>query len=93
MLRSFPARIVAEEVGLDTARSLATTATSAVGHETTAAIFATLLGREVPVARATLQLQPGDTVLVGQYSGPRLPEGATSLPDGAAIRWIVVRVS
>jgi hypothetical protein len=91
MLTNLPARLSAEEVSLDTARSLAATATSAVGHESTAAIFATLLGREVPVARINLRLQPGDELLVGQYVGPRLPEGATTLPEGAAIRWVVVR--
>jgi hypothetical protein len=91
MLASFPARLSAEEVSLDEARRLAATATSAVGHETTAAIFATLLGCEVPVARINVRLQPGDALLVGQYIGPRLPEGATTLPEGAAIRWVVVR--
>jgi hypothetical protein len=91
MIASFPARLSAEEVSLDEARRLAATATSAVGHETTAAIFAALLDREVPVARVTLRLQPGDAMLVGQYIGPRLPEGATTLPEGAAIRWVVVR--
>jgi hypothetical protein len=91
MLADFPARLSAEEVSLGTARTLAATATSAVGHESTAAIFATLLGRDVPVARVTLRLQPGDAMLVGQYIGPRLPEGATTLPEGAAIRWVVVR--
>jgi hypothetical protein len=91
MIASFPARLSVEEVGLDEARRLAVTATSAVGHESTAAIFATLLGREVPVARINLRLQPGDALLVGQYVGPRLPDGATALPDGATIRWVVVR--
>jgi hypothetical protein len=91
MITSFPARLSAEEVGLDEARRLAVTATSAVGHESTAAIFAALLGREVPVARINVRLLPGDALLVGQYIGPRLPEGATALPDGATIRWVLVR--
>lgn len=25
--------------------------------------------------------------LVGQYRGPRLPDGATTLPEGATIEW------
>lgn len=66
---------------------------SAVGHAETAELFGRLLGVRVPCHRATVSLRPGDTLLVGQYSGPRLPEGATELPAGAAIRWISVVVS
>jgi hypothetical protein len=32
----------------------------------------------------------GEGVLVAQYRGPRLPEGATELPEGATIEWYVV---
>ena len=77
--------------------------TSVVGHESTAVILAGLLGL-APGAlrpagagpswpRPTITLQGGDTILVGQYSGPRLPEGATSLPDGAVIVWFLVSVT
>ena len=27
---------------------------------------------------------------MGQYSGPRLPEGSTSLPEGATIKWYLI---
>jgi hypothetical protein len=79
-------------VTLEEARSLARDAVSAVGHADTAAIFAAEL--EVPVAnaRATLRLTPGAELLVGQYEGPRLPEGATALPPGATLRWLLVAV-
>ena len=64
--------------------------TSAVGHADTARVFASVLGVDVPVNRATVSLD-GDTILiVGQYKGPRLPEGATSLPVGATIEWWMV---
>ena len=65
---------------------------SAVGHQSTADLFAALLGRPVAVRRVNVILppRPGICLLVGQYSGPRLEEGATSLPDGATIRWWVV---
>jgi len=63
---------------------------SAVGHADTAALFATLLDRPVAPARVTLQFSPYDVYLVGQLAGPRLPEGATTLPEGASIRWILV---
>jgi hypothetical protein len=31
-------------------------------------------------------------ILLGQYKGPRLPEGATTLPEGAEIQWFLVDV-
>ncbi len=69
------------------ARELADGAESAVGHESTAAVFGAELDRHVICARSTVALKPGDVVIVGQYIGPRLPEGATSLPEGARIEW------
>ena len=63
---------------------------SVVGHADTAAVFSTVLGRDVPYNRATIKLADGDHLLVGQYIGPRLPEGATSLPEGATIEWWIV---
>ena len=63
-----------------------------VGHADTAAVFSSVLGVEIPCNRATVALKEGDVALVGQYSGPRLPEGATALPEGAAIKWVVVGV-
>jgi hypothetical protein len=65
---------------------------SAVGHETTAALFSRLLGRYVLARKSRPRLAPGDVLLVGQYSGPRLPEGATELPEGATIRWLLVHI-
>ena len=60
---------------------------SVVGHADTANVLGTILGREVAMNRETVILQPHQTLLVGQYSGPRLPEGATELPEGATITW------
>ena len=53
--------------------------TSAVGHEQIAELL------NVPYNRITLKVKKGDVLYVAQYSGPRLPEGATELPDGATI--------
>jgi len=72
------------------AKILAAGSYSFVGHESTAAVFSAELGLSVAHNRATLKLEIGDTVLVGQYSGQRLPEGATSLPEGAAIEWWLI---
>lgn len=64
---------------------------SAVGHADTAAVLSTVLGVDVPMNRTTLQMEHGVALLVGQYKGPRLPEGATALPEGASIEWWLVR--
>ena len=86
------ADIVVREITQGVAASLAATCTSAVGHADTAAVFSNVLGVPVPCNRATVALKEGDVALVGQYSGPRLPEGATALPEGATIKWLVVGV-
>jgi|JI6StandDraft_1071083.scaffolds.fasta_scaffold294804_2 hypothetical protein len=73
---------------------------SAVGHADTAAVFSAVLsaarhggGIEVACNRVTVTLRSGESALLGQYSGPRLPEGATELPDGAAIKWLMIVVA
>mgnify|MGYP000853274664 CR=1 FL=1 len=66
------------------------TVESAVGHVDTAELFATVLGRPIQVNRVSIKLKPGVILLVGQYIGPRLPEGATTLPEGARIEWWLV---
>ena len=38
--------------------------------------------------RETVTLGLLDTLYVIQYSGPRLPEGATSLPEGARLKFL-----
>lgn len=66
---------------------------SAVGHADTAALFAEVLGIPVPCQRINVVLKPGDWAILGQYNGPRLAEGCTTLPAGAHIRWLHVAVS
>ena len=87
------ADIAVREISQAVAAILADACTSAVGHADTAAVFSAVLGVTVPCNRATVALKDGDVALVGQYSGPRLPEGATTLPEGAAIKWLVVGVN
>ncbi|MCB9172305.1 MAG: DUF1874 domain-containing protein [Ardenticatenales bacterium] len=65
---------------------------SAVGHESTAAVFSAVLGEKVDANRVSVTLRRGDKALLGQYRGPRLEEGATELPDGATIEWALVEV-
>ena len=86
------ADVVVREVTQKVAARLAPVCVSAVGHSDTAAVFSSVLGVEIPCNRATVALKEGDVALVGQYSGPRLAEGATTLPEGATIKWFIVGV-
>lgn len=63
---------------------------SVVGHADTAAVFESVLGHPVPVNRVSIKLAGAEKALIGQYIGPRLPDGATALPDGATIEWWIV---
>lgn len=65
---------------------------SAVGHPDTAGLFSEQLGVPVPMNRVSLSVGAGATLLLGQMSGPRLPEGTTVLPPGASIQWMLVNV-
>jgi hypothetical protein len=86
------AKPASEEAGDLLARWAMEGWTSAVGHADVAAIFAAELGHKVPLNRATVSLHEGDECLLGQYVGPRLPEGCAGLPPGSTIRWIRVSV-
>ena len=55
---------------------------SVIGHADTANIVSGLVGKEVACNRASIQLNPGDVLLVAQVTGGRLPEGTTELPEG-----------
>ena len=58
---------------------------SAIGHQDTATIVSAILGFDVAFNRISVSLKRDDIVYVCQYKGPRLPEGATKLPEGATI--------
>ena len=63
---------------------------SIVGHADTAALLSAEIGREVQMNRVSYTMGDDDVLLVGQYQGPRLPEGAKELPAGAKIAWVRV---
>lgn len=93
MVKDYPVQIHAKEASLEEARALvAKDFKSAVGHADTANVFASQLGTDVPANRVTVALEKGDTALVGQYRGPRLPEGASELPEGATIQWLLIDI-
>lgn len=60
---------------------------SAVGHADTAELFGRVLGLKLDPNRMNVKLNAETALLIGQYVGPRLPEGATTLPEGATIEW------
>lgn len=54
-------------------------------------LVAGLLDCPVPANRVNVILGDNDWLLVAQYAVPRMPEGATTLPDGASIQfWVVM---
>jgi len=65
---------------------------SAVGHSDTARLLSDMLDTYVPANRATVRLAPRDEVIVAQYVGPRLPEGAEELPPDSKIKFFLVEV-
>jgi len=91
---AFPANFLVTKVTKDEAAAMAKSGfISAVGHADTAAIFSGELGLDVPANRATIAIAGGETLLIGQYRGPRLAEGVKVLPEGATIEWMVLTVS
>jgi hypothetical protein len=67
-------------------------AKSAIGHKDTARIVSSLLGIEISANRETIKFPSPHSanrvsLVVAQYSGPRLPEGTTELPEGAKIEF------
>lgn len=91
-----PASYVALALGC--IRADGDTLESCVGHAETARIFSSELSKyhpaiEIPANRVSVKLAAGEQAFIGQYSGPRLPEGATTLPEGATIRWLIAEVS
>lgn len=63
----------------------------AIGHDNTAQLVNEQLGIQVKHSRCSINLHGQDILLVAQYQGPRLPEGAVSLPEGASIKYKLVQ--
>ncbi len=77
---------------LPTATAIATNGVqSIIGHADTATVISNQLGIDLPENRVSITLDfSQDQLLVAQYIGPRLPIGATQLPDGATLNWWLV---
>jgi len=65
---------------------------SIIGHDSLIPILEGITGHTYPVKRISVKLTDTDTLYVAQYTGPRLPEGATELPEGASLVFLRVRV-
>ena len=65
---------------------------SAVGHADTAAVLSNLLGFEVPMNRINIALDENTELYVAQLVGGRLPEGATTLPEGFSFKFYRVTI-
>ncbi len=92
MLVSLTANVKTEELSVpQTIEALSEGFTSGMGHSTE--LVSEILGMEIPMNRSSNKIQNGESVLVAQYVGPRLPEGAVELPEGATLKFIKVTVT
>lgn len=73
---------------------------NAIGHANTDELIRGILTKahhpstiSLPVGeRLTVKMSEADSLIVAQYSGPRLPEGSTELPEGAKIEFVLVQL-
>ncbi len=89
MIQDFPVNLRIEKIDPS---EIPNDVVSVVGHQDIATILTNVLGFEVPFNRTTVQVTRGDTLYVGQYVGPRLPEGTQVLPEGSRIDYFVVEL-
>jgi cytochrome b len=66
---------------------------SFIGHTDTANVLSSLLGIPIAVNRASFTVKDKENFIVAQLTGQRLPEGTTSLPEGAVLTFWLVEVS
>lgn len=66
---------------------------SYIGHQDLANIVSFIVGVNIPYNRGNLLADKGAKLLICQYRGPRLPEGATMLPEGAVIEFYLAEIN
>ena len=67
---------------------------SAIGHTDTASVVSNILGRDMFAKnRVNIELDNGDSVIIAQVVGGRLPEGCTTLPEGTRLVFLKATVS
>lgn len=75
-----------KEISEDDFNAVKNTAKSVVGHKDTATVLGVEFNRE------SISLNKGDVLYVAQIIGGRLPEGATTLPDGFEFKFMKVAI-
>lgn len=65
---------------------------SCVGHAEAAERLSVLLGMKVTMNRKSTVLVSGQSVIVAQVTGGRLPEGAVTVPSECTIKFLLVIV-
>ena len=81
MISEFPTNVKFEEVD-----TIPNGLVSAIGHQDTANVLG------VPMNRLNVSLSRGDVAYIAQLQGGRLPEGATTLPNGFTFKFIKVSI-
>ena len=89
---NFEAGKVCVEVDPITPAEVPKSAASYLSHPDTARLVSSILGRECPENRQDIRLSQGDILFVAQYPGPRLLPGATTLPEGAKLEFLRVKI-
>ena len=90
MLENFPANVHVEQIE---ASNIPTDVISCIGHADTANVLSDMLGFNIPCNRQSVTIDKNTILYVAQVVGGRLPEGATTLPDGYNIKFFKVSVN
>lgn len=76
---------------IDAAILLSKNINSYVGHADTAIILSRIFNIDIQANRTSFTFsETNNKLLVAQYSGPRLPEGTTELPEGSGFRYFLI---
>ena len=84
--------VVGKELSLEEAKALVAKEgfDSYIGHQDTARVLSAMLAVDIPAERRFGTIGVGESALVAQVIGGRLPEGATTLPEGLELRFCLV---
>jgi len=75
-----------------TSEDIPTDVVSAIGHSDTANVLTNMLGFPVSMNRINVVLDENTELYVAQLVGGRLPEGATTLPEGYSFKFYRVTI-
>ncbi len=79
--------VVVDEISESDFNSVKNEYPSAVGHPDTARVLG------VQYNRCNVSLKYGDMIVVAQLQGGRLPEGATTLPEGCSFKYFTILIT